>query len=114
MILGPVTIYAMKISTVCCHMDIDIAGCLQESCLEIAMLDIVAPSTVEMADAAILADRPADALCDESEIDARVRIARIAHGFHIGAAVIMTTKAIYVKRIAEIEGPISPPIADVA
>ena len=114
MILGPVTIYAMKISTVGCHMDIDIAGCLQESGLEIAMLNVVASSTVEMTDTAVLTDWPADTLRYEGEIDARIRIPREAHGFNIGAAVIVATKAIYVKRIAEIERSISPPIADVA
>jgi hypothetical protein len=104
----------MKISTVGCQMDVDIACCLQESGFKIAMLNVVASSTVEMADAAVLTDWSADTLRYEGEIDVRVRIPREAHGFNIGTAVIVATKAIYVKRIAEIERSISPPISDMA
>jgi hypothetical protein len=113
-ILGAVAIYAMEVSAIGRKVNVDVTRCFQKGRFQIAMLDVVASSAIEMAHTAILTDWPADALCHKSKIDGGIRIPGISHRLDIGACVIVAAEAIDVQRITEIERPVSPSIPNMA
>ena len=107
------TFLASEVIAVGIHVNINRTGWILHGRVEIAVLDRIAATTIEVTGAAVETARCANALGDVYQVDTLGRVACSRGFFNVGSRSVVADQAVNLAGISEVEAGICPAVAGV-
>src|SRR5210317_95053 len=108
-----VALLASKVIAVGIHVNINRTGWILHGRVEIAVLDRITATTIEVTGAAVETARCTNALGDVNQVDTLGRVSCSRGFFNVGSRSVMADQAVNLAGISEVEAGICPAVAGV-